>query len=92
MNIGLWKQTSLRISLIALCTKQTLERDCKMTDDEFVNLLKSVKNSYDDFVVSVVYWVKELDCRNYIIEYINKNPGISSGYVLMELHRIRFGL
>ena len=62
------------------------------SDAEFTEMLKSVNNSYDDFVESALYWRDALNCKTEIAHFIKNNPNTSSGYVLLEIQKIKFGM
>ena len=64
----------------------------KRIDNEFTEMLKSVNNTYDDFVESALYWCNALNCKTEIAHFIKNNPNTSSGYVLLEIQKIKFGM
>ena len=62
------------------------------SDTEFTEMLKSVNNTYNDFVESALYWCNVLNCKTEIAQFIKDNPNTSSGQILLEIQKIKFGI
>ena len=54
--------------------------------------LESVKKSYPTFVDGTMDFIEEFDIGEQIMGYIDRNPDVTASDVIIETHRIVYGV
>ena len=54
----------------------------RITNEKFMEILKRVKDWYDDYVIALTFEIKSDEDRNAVIEFISRNPEATSSDVI----------
>lgn len=54
----------------------------RITNEKFMEILKKVKDWYDDYVIALTFEIKSDEDRNAVIEFISRNPEATSSDVI----------